>query len=381
MTDKNKIGQPDGQEEFLSLEDDDITPSRTGGNTGTQKPSRKRTAPHKPGAGHSASRRKSGRRRKAGPEQYIHYIIAAVLIVMVIVAAAKLIIWNIGKDSGYDPNNISSEFDTEALDYIQPLDPELLAGREDDGVTTIVALGNNPFSDERGKDGLAERIAEKCEATVYNCAFPDTYLSMKNTEYSDSYPLDALSLYLVTASLCGNNYDLMEHAAGLLSEKDKTYEEALETLKSVDFSKVDMIVIMYDLNDYKDKRPVMDENNDINLLTWDGALNASLQQIQQTYPYIRLVVMTPAFGQFEDSDGNLINGDTEDFGNGVLPDYVLHEIDVAMGNGVSVLDHYYGTVNEDDAETCLTDGYHLNKQGRERVADRFAREIFNVGKE
>ena len=52
-----------------------------------------------------------------------------------------------------------------------------------------------------------------------------------------------------------------------------------------------------------------------------------------------------------------------------------------MGNGVSVLDHYYGTVNEDDAETCLTDGYHLNKQGRERVADRFAREIFNVGKE
>lgn len=64
-----------------------------------------------------------------------------------------------------------------------------------------------------------------------------------------------------------------------------------------------MIVIMYDLNDYKDKRPVMDENNDINLLTWDGALNASIQQIQQKYPYIRLVVMSPAYGQFEDSDG------------------------------------------------------------------------------
>ena len=39
-----------------------------------------------------------------------------------------------------------------------------------------------------------------------------------------------------------------------------------------------MIVIMYDLNDYMDKRPVMDENNDINLLTWNGALNASLQE-------------------------------------------------------------------------------------------------------
>ena len=40
-----------------------------------------------------------------------------------------------------------------------------------------------------------------------------------------------------------------------------------------------------------------------------------------------------------------------------------------------------GTINEDDAEKCLTDGYHLNKTGRERVASRFAREIFNVGKE
>lgn len=95
----------------------------------------------------------------------------------------------------------------------------------------------------------------------------------------------------------------MEHAVGLLSDKDSAYTDALETLKSVDFSKVDMIVIMYDLNDYKDKRPVMDENNDINLLTWDGALNASIQQIQQKYPYIRLVVMSPAYGQFEDSDG------------------------------------------------------------------------------
>ena len=381
MSDKNKIGQPDEQEDFLSLEDDEIIPSRPDNRQGTKNTSHKRTASNKSGSRPGSSRRKSSKRRKAETEQYVHYIIAGVLIIMVVVAAVKLIIWNIGKDSGYDPDNITSEFETEALDYIQPLDPELLAGREDDGVTTIVALGNNPFSDERGKDGLAELIAEKCDAVVYNCAFPDTYISMKNTEYSDNFPQDALSLYLTTASLCGNNYDLMEHAVGLLSGKDSVYTDALETLKSVDFSKVDMIVIMYDLNDYKDKRPVMDENNDINLLTWDGALNASIQQIQQKYPYIRLVVMSPAYGQFEDSDGKMINGDTEDFGNGVLPDYVLHEIDVAMANGVSILDHYYGTINEDDAEKCLTDGYHLNKTGRERVAARFAREIFNVGKE
>lgn len=179
MSDKNKIGQSDEQEDFLSLEDDERIPSRPDNRQGTKNTSHKCTASNKSGSRPGSSRRKSGKRRKAETEQFVHYIIAGVLIIMVVVAAVKLIIWNIGKDSGYDPDNITSEFETEALDYIQPLDPELLAGREDDGITTIVALGNNPFSDERGKDGLAELIAEKCDAVVYNCAFPDTYISMK----------------------------------------------------------------------------------------------------------------------------------------------------------------------------------------------------------
>lgn len=141
-----------------------------------------------------------------------------------------------------------------------------------------------------------------------------------------------------------------------------------------------MIVIMYDLNDYMDKRPVMDENNDINLLTWNGALNASLQEIQKTYPYIRLVVLSPSYGQFEDGGGKMVNGDTEDFGNGVLPDYVLHEIDVAMANGVSILDNYYGTINEDEAKNCLTDGYRLNKKDGKRLQGGLQRKFFMLGK-
>ena len=80
---------------------------------------------------------------------------------------------------------------------------------------------------------------------VYNGAFPDSYISMKNTEYTDSYSQDALSLYLVTASICGGNFDLMEHAVDLLSESDMAYREALDTLKSVDFSKVDMLSLIH----------------------------------------------------------------------------------------------------------------------------------------
>ena len=372
------------EEDFFSEEETAPRPrsnnrsSRTGSSS---KASRRRSSGRGRKTGRPHSRRSGrGRKRRMERSDYIHLALLAVILLMFLIAAIRLIIWNIGEDSGYDPNADTSEFDTEPQDYIQPMDASLLEGHEDDGVTTIVTLGNAPFSDERGSTGLAEKIAQKCDATVYNCAFPDSYLSMKYEEYTDSYPQDALSLYLVTASFCGGDFTLMEHAAGLVEDTEGT-QAALDTLKNVDFSTVDMIVIMYDLSDYMDDRPVMDENNDINLITWNGALNASIDLIQQTYPHIRIVVLSPSYGQYTDENGNLVNADTEDLGNGTLPDYVLHEIDVAMANGVSILDNYYGSVTENQAAECLTDGYHLNEAGRERIAQRFAEKIFLIQNE
>ena len=372
------------EEDFFSEEETAPRPrssSRSSRTGSSAKASRKRSSGRSRKTGRPHSRRSGrGRKRRMERSDYIHLALLAVILLMFLIAAIRLIIWNIGEDSGYDPNADTSEFDTEPQDYIQPMDASLLEGHEDDGVTTIVTLGNAPFSDERGSTGLAEKIAQKCDATVYNCAFPDSYLSMKYEEYTDSYPQDALSLYLVTASFCGGDFTLMEHAAGLVEDTEGT-QAALDTLKNVDFSTVDMIVIMYDLSDYMDDRPVMDENNDINLITWNGALNASIDLIQQTYPHIRIVVLSPSYGQYTDENGNLINADTEDLGNGTLPDYVLHEIDVAMANGVSILDNYYGSVTENQAEECLTDGYHLNEAGRERIAQRFAEKIFLIQNE
>ena len=372
------------EEDFFSEEETAPRPrsnSRSSRTGSSGKASRRRSSGRSRKTGRPHSRRSGrGRKRRMERSDYIHLALLAVILLMFLIAAIRLIIWNIGEDSGYDPNADTSEFDTEPQDYIQPMDASLLEGHEDDGVTTIVTLGNAPFSDERGSTGLAEKIAQKCDATVYNCAFPDSYLSMKYEEYTDSYPQDALSLYLVTASFCGGDFTLMEHAAGLVEDTEGT-QAALDTLKNVDFSTVDMIVIMYDLSDYMDDRPVMDENNDINLITWNGALNASIDLIQQTYPHIRIVVLSPSYGQYTDENGNLVNADTEDLGNGTLPDYVLHEIDVAMANGVSILDNYYGSVTENQAAECLTDGYHLNEAGRERIAQRFAEKIFLIQNE
>ncbi len=369
----------DPEEKELLFSDDeavleDIPPE-------TALPKKKKSASKRRSSRRRGSSRRPEEKRRTGmrpKESTVHLVLIGVIVLMLFYGLIRLILWNIGQDSGYDPNADSTEYETEALDYIQPLDRKLLEGREDDGITTILCLGNDPFSDERGPEGLAELIASKCDATVYNCAFPSSCISMKYQEYSDSYPLDALSLYLVTASLCGGDYALMEHAVNQLTQGQDAAVAALDTLKNVDFAKVDMLVMMYDLNDYRDGRSLVDLNNDINLLTWAGALNASIQQIQQAYPHIRIVLLSPSYGSYEDENGNLIDGDKTNLGNGVLPDYVQYEVDTAMANGVSILDNYYGTITQSAAEECLVDGYRLNRTGRERIAARFAKAIFGV---
>lgn len=320
---------------------------------------------------HRKQRERELRRKKQKQQQMIHLGILGAILLVLIIAVIRFIVWNMGTSESYDPNEDTSEFDTERLDYIQPLDPALREGFADDGVTTMVCLGNAPFSDETGPDGLAQLIADETGAVVYNGAFPDSYVSLKNAEYSDSYPADGLSFYMVAASICNQNFDLMTHVV-TNTRNDEVSAQALETLQSVDFSNVDILTIMYDMSDYIDKRINYDENNDENLLTYFGALNAGIRLIQKTYPHIRIIVLSHPFGEFENSAGELINGGSEDLGNGTLADYLLKEIDAAMGNGVSIIDNFYGTISEDKKADYLTDGYHLNLAGRKAVAGRLA---------
>ena len=111
----------------------------------------------------------------------IHLILLAVIVLIIIFCAVKLYIWNKGVPSDYDPNRQTTDFDTEAMDYIIPLAPDKLEGREDDGVTTILCLGDDPFSLDQGSGGLAEQIAAKTGATVYNGSFTGTTMAVQIT--------------------------------------------------------------------------------------------------------------------------------------------------------------------------------------------------------
>ncbi len=304
----------------------------------------------------------------------IHIVLLCAIVLIIGFAAVKLYIWNKGTDSDYDPNYQTDAFDIEALDNIIPLAPENLEGHEDDGVTTILCLGNDPFSLNQGEGGLAEQIAAKTGATVYNGSFTGTMITPQFEFYNDGYILDAFSFPYVAKSLATGDFELMKTAATY--SYDEAFPKTTAMLESIDMNSIDILCIMYDGSDYTNKRPCDDPNDPYSAVTYTGSLRNGITAIQEAYPHIRIVIMSHTFCHAINDEGNFENGDRTDLGNGTLSHYLQKELDATGDCGVSCIDNFYGSVNEDNYLDYMTDAIHFNDAGRELLARRFVECIF-----
>ena len=50
----------------------------------------------------------------------LHGGFVALILLIAVIGIVKLVMWNKGRESDYDPNEISTEFDTETEDYLLP---------------------------------------------------------------------------------------------------------------------------------------------------------------------------------------------------------------------------------------------------------------------
>lgn len=300
----------------------------------------------------------------------LHIIFLSAIAIIVIICAYKLYKWDQGVQfEGYDPNDQTTDFDVEVLDSIIPLAPDKRQGHEDDGVTTILCLGNDPFSLNKGEHGLAEQIAAKSGATVYNGSFTASTIGAAFKTYNDGYWMDALSLSYLAKGLCTGDFSLILSAA--YCSYDPDFVPTVEMLQELDMNKVDIICIMYDGIDYINQIPSDDPNDPYSIVAYTGALRSAITDIQEAYPFIRIVVMSHTFCHSINEEGNFQNGDRADLGHGTLSHYLQKELDVTMDCGVSWIDNFYGSINEDNYLDYMTDYIHFNDAGRELLAQRF----------
>lgn len=283
---------------------------------------------------------KRGRKKNRG-----HFIFFAFVAVVLIGCVISLARWNKGETIFVDPDEDTSEFDTEPNDYIQPLTNVQLEGKLDDGVVSIVTIGNSTFADNGEDNYFAAALAEVYNANVYNKGIADSLQTRNNPLGDDSDPDDMNSLYDVTARLV---------------------EE--------DLSAVDCVVISYDISDYIAHKNIFNPGDEDDVTTFCGALSASIKLIQERYPYIRIVVVsTPAAGKT--IDDYYVDGTIIDLANGTLNDYIGQEVAVCATRGVSFIDIYFGVINVETRDKYLMDDYHFNEAGAKAVASRIAKLI------
>lgn len=305
----------------------------------------------------------------------LHFVFIGVFVLIILFVAVRLAIWNVGIRDDTDVTISNPEYDIESMDYILPLNPQYLAGREDDGITTVVCLGNAPFADDRNaQNNLTNLIEQELgeNAKVYNCSVADSYMTAMLPTYSDEHAYDAFSFYWLTTAFVVDNWPVVDSALNALPEVPADLKESIELLRSIDFDTVDVIAIMYDANDYLGGRKTINSENPTDIQYFTGALTAGIQLIQQIYPHIRIMVMSPTYAYALDENGEYQSSDLTDYGMGSLATYAILESNVCYENSVSFIDNLYSDMNANNASDYLTDYIHLNEKGRRYLAQRFA---------
>lgn len=303
-----------------------------------------------------------------------HIIFLVFLVLCIGFVVYRVFHWGNKIQSDYDPTATHDELDVEILDYIVPNFTPEDELPPDDGVTTVLLLGNSPLADQKtGADSMGQMIASLGDATVYDCSVPGTLQSSVSDQITaEENPMDAFSLYWLSVLMTGTRCDIYQNAFRIMG--DATPEEAYDAydiLTSIDYNTVDVLAIMYDGSDFLENRPFYSDENPEDIRTFYGSMDASLSLIQDSFPHIRIIVMSPAYCYVVGEDGEYIKSDFVNIDGYNFSTYASLMEKIAYTHSSSYVDNLYGTINEGNADQYLLDNIHLNVEGRKKMAERF----------
>lgn len=309
----------------------------------------------------------------------IHIVLLVVVLAFISGIAYKILTWGVL----VDPDDILPGDYDNSNDIFLPLtdDKGHVLRNDYSGNINILAFGNAPFADDRGsKDNLLSMVEEMTGATIYNCSVSGSYLAAELPYLQeDICPMDVFNFYWL-CFLALNDETIAgkyRHAVELLGENAPPEAmDVYDTLTSLDLDTVDVIMIMYDGSDYLAGHGILNIENDMDPQQFTGNMEAGLALLQDIYPNIRFIVLSPAYAYGLDENGNYVSSDIQRYGQEGLSTYVFCQGYSVAKYSVTFLDNLYGTIHEDNASEYLIDHIHLNVAGRKKVAERFVDALY-----
>lgn len=196
---------------------------------------------------------------------------------------------------------------------------------------------------------------------------------------SDAY--DAFGMYALANSISTGDFAVQETALNNYSSFPSYFASSLDRLKNIDFNDVDIVTIAYGTNDFTSSRVLSNASNDYDISTYAGALRYSIETLSNAYPNLEIVVCTPLYRFWMDSNGNFTddsNTHTNTIGK-ILPEYVQCAEDVAKEYDLFVIDYYNDVgINKNNRSKYFSglDGCHPNLSGRLLMAKYMSEELY-----
>lgn len=229
----------------------------------------------------------------------------------------------------------------------------------------VVFLGDSQLDNFRDDTGIAYLVAQYCDANVYNLAMGGTAASLLPGE---KHGVDEWE----SRCFLGMVYAITGKVDPAFFSKYTAYN----VFQSCDFSKTDIFVIEYGLNDYFNGAAVNNPDNVLDLETYGGALHVGIDNLKQAYPNATFILCGPNYAQFFKNDQYLGDGNILSNGKATLQEYAKTADQLASEFGISYLDAYWSLgINSYNADQYLMDGVHLSEEGRRKYAQMLSRII------
>lgn len=243
----------------------------------------------------------------------------------------------------------------------------------------ILFLGDSNFAYDFGEMTIPDRIGERLNADVYNCAIGGTSATKINEMNFFDADLDMFNLYNLSKVMVSGDFQSLNAYRTLGGELGKSAVIKAEVLTRINLDEVDYIVISYGLNDYTVGCKIYGEDL-YDEYTYAGALRSSVERIREVCPNAKIILSSITYCVFYGNDIVTQDGYEKTYGGGTINDYrdamelVAAEFDnVYFINNLENLD-----INKENYTDYLYDEMHLNYAGQEMYVDSFINEIEKI---
>ncbi len=243
----------------------------------------------------------------------------------------------------------------------------------------IVMLGDSVLGNTWGEVSVDTVLAQRLGKTVFNGAFGGSSMSVPTQRLWGSFSGMEWCMVKLAEAIA---YEDWKSQAAVMRYADSFrdvnlqvldyFGERMNQLMQIDFSKVEILLMEHGTNDYNNGKRLDNPEDLYDVTTFGGALRYSLRLLQEKYPDLRIVLVSPTYCALgENKDKQCYN---TSYGEGsILDAYVELERQIAEEFSVEWIDAYHGSgIWEDNMHIYMHDGLHPSTEGHGMIGNMIA---------